>query len=435
MESHIEQPQTSASGVKQSKLNPQYVIAALSLIMALQMTSYVMITPLFARRFEEFGAGVKALGMSSMAFAITSVVAAPFMGALSDRLGRRPLILGSLAMYMAAFLGYLLAPSVNSLIAVRGLAGAFTAGLIPAVTGLASDIAPQQRRAQWIGFVVGGASFGWVAGPIAGGMIFDHWGYNTALTISIAIASLTFVIALLAISNRYRTSGQTASEQWSRQITGQRRNLLNSMTNLRSTLPRSLPAFVALLFICLAVMFAWAFMEPEFMFYVYNDLGWSSSMLGLAMSAYGATMMLGEFGFGRLSDWWGRKPVILTGLVLFSTQFIGLALFSNYTLITASFAIAGMGNALFDPALTASILDISPTGHHARILGIKHSASLLGNILGPALIVLVTSTLSAVVIFMMATGMVMLAIVVGLSIRMVARHAGGEPETVTCLLQ
>ena len=165
-------PQTPFPVPRRRRLDTHRVIIVLSSIMALLMTSYVMILPLFARRFNEFGTGVEALGISAMAFAITSTLAAPFMGALADRFGRRPLILGSLAAYIAAFIGFLAAPSAGVLIVLRGFAGAFTAGLIPAVIGLATDLAPENRRAQWIAFVIGGASFGWIAGPIAGGMIY-----------------------------------------------------------------------------------------------------------------------------------------------------------------------------------------------------------------------------------------------------------------------
>jgi MFS family permease len=59
------------------------------------------------------------------------------------------------------------------------------------------------------------------------------------------------------------------------------------------------------------------------MFFAYDDLGWSSSMLGLVMSTYGVALMLGEFGLSRLSDKLGRKPVIVAGLILSSAQFIG----------------------------------------------------------------------------------------------------------------
>lgn len=409
-------------------LNSLNAIFVLSTCMALQMTSYVMILPLFARRFSEFGAGVEALGISAMAYALTSTLAAPFMGALADRFGRKPLILGSLAAYTAAFCGYLLASSAGGLIVLRGLTGAFTAGLMPAVTGLAADLAPKDRRAQWIGFVSGGASFGWIAGPIAGGMIYDRWGYSAALIVSIITAVITFFVALLSVPESWPAPAHPFPGKTRSVIVNQRNNIQVFLLNFRSTLPNSLSAFFILLFIFFAVLFAWAFIEPKFMFYAYNDLGWNSSMLGLVMSVYGVAMMLGEFAFGRLSDRLGRKPIILIGLVLFSVQFAGLALFKSYLLIAAAFVIAGLGNALYDPALSASILDISPVEHRARTLGIKYTAGSLGSILGPALVVLVSSSLSPSGIFLIAVSVVLLGIAAGLTIKTETQPSRNDPD-------
>lgn len=195
--------------------------------MALQMTSFVMILPLFTRRFSELGAGVEALGISAMAYALTSSLAAPFMGALADRFGRRPLVLISLAVYAAAFSGYRFAQSAAAFIVIRGLAGAFTVGLIPAVTGLAADQAPSDRQAQWIGFMNAGTSIGWIAGPIAGGMIYDRWGYSAALIFSIIMAIITLLVALLYVpeshlasavslagAERRATGSQPPKKQW-----------------------------------------------------------------------------------------------------------------------------------------------------------------------------------------------------------------------------
>ena len=428
-------PQTPAPAAKRRNSNPQKVIALLSSIMALQMTSYVIILPLFARRFSEFGAGVQALAISAMAYALTSTLFAPFMGALTDRFGRKPLILGSLAAYIAAFCGYLLAPTAGFMIVIRGLAGAFTAGLMPAVTGLAADLAPKDRLAQWIGFVSGGASVGWILGPIAGGVLYDYWGYSTALIVSISMAILTFFVALLAVPESRPAAVRPLAEVKHRERYGQHSNIRVFLVNPRSTLPSSLSTFFTLLFISFAVMFAWAFIEPEFMFYAYNDLGWNSSMLGVAMSTYGVAMMLGVFGLGRLSDRFGRKPIIILGLMLFSAQFIGLAFFRSYILIAAAFLIAGLGNALYDPALTASILDISPMDHRARILGIKSMAGSMGSILGPALVVLVTSSVSTGGIFLIAVGIVLLAIVAGLAIKVEAAPSKKEPDSSVICLQ
>ena len=201
-------------------------------------------------------------------------------------------------------------------------------------------------------------------------------------------------------------------------------NLKSFPATFRKSLPNSLSAFIILLSICFAVMFAWAFIEPRFMFYAYDDLGWSSSMLGLVMSTYGVAMMLGEFSLSRLSDRLGRKPVIVLGLVLFAAQFIGLAFSRDYVLIAAAFVVAGLGNALFDPALSAYILDIAPAEHQARILGIKSTAGSLGNILGPALVVLFTPFLQAQGIFLIATGIVLLITLISLSVKKGRNHPG-----------
>ncbi len=171
-------------------------------------------------------------------------------------------------------------------------------------------------------------------------------------------------------------------------------------------------------------MFAWAFIEPRFMFYAYDDLGWSSSMLGMVMSTYGISMTLGEFGLSRLSDRLGRKPVVILGLALFAAQFIGLAFSRDYILIALAFVIAGLGNALYDPALSAWILDIAPANHQGRILGIKSTAGSLGNILGPALVVLFTPIMQARAIFLAAMGSVILVMLVSLVVKMRQNPSG-----------
>jgi len=378
------------------------ILFALAACMALQITGYTIILPLFARRFSDFGGGVAALSASSLAYALAGALAAPFMGALADRFGRRPLVLISLAVYIGAFSGYLLATSSWALILLRGVAGAFTAGLVPAMTGIVADLAPADRRAQWLGILSGGASAGWIVGPLLGGALYDRWGYAVPLAIAIALAGLTFSLAAWLVPEtrpgRVTCPGQAAHPMSRRP----------SLAGLRQSLPQSLPTFLALLAISFAVMFAWAFVEPQFMFYAYDGLRWTSAQLGLAMSVYGVFMTLGELACGRLSDRAGRKPVLILGLGLFCAQFAGLLLCRDFARIALSFALAGFGNALYDPALSAYLLDIAPAEHKARIMGLKSMAGALGNLLGPALVVLFTGLLRPQGIFLIATLLVAL---------------------------
>ncbi len=392
------------SSVAKPTLKPRTVMVVLAICLALQTTSYVLIMPLFSRRLSALGAGVEALSLSDLAYALTATLAAPFMGALADRLGRRPLALASLAVYIGAFTGYLLAPSAAVFIALRALAGVFTAGLSPAIYGIISDLAPEKRRAQWISIVAGGSAFGWIAGPLVGGMLYDRWGYMVPFGLAIALAALAFLTAALTISET-RT---TESARPARRL----QNLFPTAGTLRTALPSSLLTFGILMGVSFGELFAWAFMEPQAMFYVYDGLGWTSSQLGLAMSVYGVALMAGEFTLGSASDRFGRKPVLVLGLALFTAQFAGLFLFKDYLLITLSFGLAGAGNALFDPALSAFILDITPREHKSTIMGLKSTAGNLGNVLGPALLIFFTPFLQPRGIFLISTfSVIVLAIV------------------------
>ena len=374
-------------------------LTALALSMALQTTGFVLILPLFARRFDSFGAGVEALSISAMAYALTSTITAPLMGSLADRFGRRPIILIGFAAYVMAFSGYLFATSTWMLIVLRGLAGIFTAGLLPAMISSVGDLAPQDRRARWIGIVNGGGSVGWIIGPLLGGILYDRFGYAIPFIVSIVLAMSALLLAVFLVPET-RTHSALPNQPCLVWKAG--------FQSLRAALPHSLPTFFLLMLISFGVLFAWAFIEPQFMFYAYDDLNWSSTQLGLIMSTYGVAFTFGEFALSQLSDRLGRKPVIIIGLALFSAQFVGLALFRNVTPIVVSFILAGLGNALYDPALSAHLLDITPPEHKARIMGLKVTVGSLGNLLGPALVVLIAPYVNPRGVFLVAAILVLL---------------------------
>ena len=388
--------------------HPTNRLIALAICNALQMTSFVTILPLFARRFDSLGAGVEALGMSAMAYALTSTLAAPFVGMLADRCGRRPIILFSLAAYVLAFCGYLFVTSAWLLILLRGLAGLLTAGMIPAITSMVGDLAPENRRGQWIGTVNGGASAGWIVGPLLGGLLYDHFGYVVPFATSIVMAVGALLLALFLIHETYTPMPRVHISHpiWTHRL----QELLNQRT------------LFMLMLITFGVMFAWAFIEPQFMFYAYEDLGWTSSQLGMVMSTYGVAFMFGELALGQLSDGLGRKPVLMVGLVLFSAQFVGLVLFRDAPWIVVSFLLAGLGNALYDPALSALLLDITPAEHSAGVMGLKGTAGSLGNLLGPAMLVLFTPFTGPQIVFLIASVLLfMLTLASALGLRLPKR--------------
>jgi MFS transporter, DHA1 family, multidrug resistance protein len=385
--------------------------------MALQTASYAIILPLFARRMADFGAGVAGLGLSSMAYAVTSTLAAPLMGALADRRGRRPFILVGMGIYVVAFSGYWLAPSALVFILLRGFAGALTAGLTPSVLGIIADLAPAERKGQWIGIVNGGMAAGWIIGPLLGGGLYDRFGYSVPFLVSIAVAMLTLGLTFFFVpETRWSALQRTAAD-------GVKKPIWKAGAEIVPGLSRLLPAFLVLMGITLAVSFAATFVEPQFMFYAYGDLSWTSAQMGFIMSIYGIASTIGGFTLARLSDRWGRKTALLGGLGLVTCQYLGMLFFRPYVWIAVSFGLAGLGNALYDPALSAALLDISPPEHRARTMGVRSMAASLGNVLGPALVVILAPFLQTQGVFMVAAGLVALAGVTAVGVLPAVRRA------------
>ena len=95
------------------------IILLLAFSVGLMMTGFGIIMPVFARRLGELGSGVEGLGLMTTSFALAQFLAAPVIGSLADRHGRRPFILLGLAAFALSNVGFLLAQSTAQFIAVR----------------------------------------------------------------------------------------------------------------------------------------------------------------------------------------------------------------------------------------------------------------------------------------------------------------------------
>src|SRR5258708_25846164 len=151
------------------------ILFLLAASIALMMTGYGIVLPVFAKRLGELGSGVAALGLMSMGFAFAQLLLSPFMGSFADRFGRKPLILIALAGEVVANSTFVLAHSPGLYIAVRVFQGAITAGLLPAGMGVGADTVPERQRARWVGVGIGGLRAGMSFCPGLCGFLFWTW--------------------------------------------------------------------------------------------------------------------------------------------------------------------------------------------------------------------------------------------------------------------
>jgi DHA1 family tetracycline resistance protein-like MFS transporter len=387
------------------------VIILLAASVGLMMTGFGIILPVFARRLGEFGSGVEALGLMTMSFALAQLVAAPFMGSLADRYGRRPLILLSLASFAAANIGFLLVSSTTGFIVIRVLEGALSAGLFPAAMGVVADVVPENERARWVGIVMGSYGAGLIFGPVVGGILYDGWGFAAPFITSAIMAVIALIAAVVMVPET-----RTPEIRWREKLRNRRTTATAPVSeeSFWASLPRPLYVFGTLLVLDFFGVFVFAFVEPQMIFYFYDQLGWTTIQFGVVVGAYGLAMVFGQLVLGRSSDRFGRKPLIVLGILLSTSLYAGLVLVTRFPLMLLVAALAGLGSALISPALSSYYLDITEEQYRARILGLKESSASLGGVLGPLLLVGVSAMMTAQGIFTLA-GVVML-VAAGLAI-------------------
>ncbi len=233
--SELKPPQASLSSQTKRIL---YLLAA---CIALTMTGYGIVMPVFAKRIGELGSGVQALGLMTMSFAFAQFLLSPFMGSFADRFGRRPLILVALAGEVIANGAYLYAQSVPLYIAIRFFQGGISAGLLPATLGVVGDRVPEEQRAQWTGVIMASYAAGFIFGPALGGFLFDHWGYAAPFAVSGILAFLALVLAMVMVPETRPAS-----------LRVQKQNPIAGQTKWReiwASLPRPIYVFTTLLLI------------------------------------------------------------------------------------------------------------------------------------------------------------------------------------------
>ena len=189
-----------------------------------------------------------------------------------------------------------------------------------------------------------------------------------------------------------------------------------------ASLPHPLLAFGTLLFVNLSMIFAWFFIDPQLPFYAFDELEWSTAQFGAIISCYGWATLIGNLTLGRSSDRFGRKPILIIGLILHSAQYGGLMLSNVFGVIIVAFIVAGLGEALVNPALNAAYLDITPEEHRSRAMGIKMAVGSLGSLLAPALVAIVSRSLAPQGAFFVSAALILLtALVVLVALRLPAR--------------
>lgn len=175
------------------------IFAVLFFSIFVSVTGVGIVVPLLPVYAYELGASGLYIGLVFGAFSLSRTFFLPYFGRLSDKKGRKPLIVAGLLAYALISIGFILSKNVETLIIMRFIQGISSAMLIPVIQAYVGDITPEGSEGLSMGMFNMSMFFGLSVGPLAGGMINEHFSLNTSFLCMGILAFLGFSLCLFLL--------------------------------------------------------------------------------------------------------------------------------------------------------------------------------------------------------------------------------------------
>ena len=306
------------------------------LVVFVDMLGFGLILPLLPYYAETFGATPIMIGLIVASYAAASLIGAPLMGRLSDRYGRRPILLLSVA---GTFIGYLLlgfaqpigtyfahlfsSQNVNAFIiavlfASRMLDG-FTGGNITVAQAYISDVTDEKNRGRGLGVIGSAFGLGFIIGPAVGGLL-SRWGYNVPAFAAAGFAFINLISIFFFLPESLTIERRDAMMKQDRPPI--------TLNALIAALRR--PKVGPLLTVRFFVMMGFALFQAIFALFALDKLNLNSQATGLVLAFIGFYSVLVQgVGIGFLTKRFSDNKIIITALWMMFLGFIGWSLTPN----------------------------------------------------------------------------------------------------------
>jgi len=354
----------------------------------LDLVSFGIIIPVLPFYAENFGAAVWQVTLLSTVFSLSQFVMAPVLGRLSDRYGRRRIMLLSIAGAMLSMLVLGLASALWMVFAARLFNGACNANISTAHAYVADKTAPSER-AKYMGMMGAAIGIGFVVGPIIGGLLALPTMPELPFLVAAGLGSLNLLMAFfwlpesLPRSRRSVSSATVAGEELApASAVNQRKRSLMVLFGgeHRGT------QIAALSLIAFGFYTAFANMESSFALFTEAIYGWGARETGFFFTFIGVVIAVMQGALvGPIVARLGERTTLFLGLALMA---VGLIAQGGLHSIAALFFGGGLiaaGNGLLNPSLNALVSRASSENDQGLNMGIVQSASSLGRITGPAI--------------------------------------------------
>ena len=373
----------------------------------------IPILPFYAKSM-----GVAGLGFGALigAFSFAQFLATVILGRLSDRVGRRPVILASILLGMVGYTAFAFAHAYWLLLVARLIAG-FAAGNLSVAQAYIADVTSPAERSRGMGLVGAAFGLGFIVGPALGG-VAGHYGGPEAVGLLAAGLCLTnFASAYFILGESLRLEHRVA------------RRLLDIehiKTGLRQ--PHIRPAFL----VFALVPFAFSGYMVALPLFADATFGWAEKQLGLFFTVVGAVSAFVQgYFFGRLSRRVSDRRMAMAGVLGMAVAIAAMPLVRHGNVLYAWAFVLAFANSIGAPALTGIISTLAGTTEQGAMLGAAQSLSALGRFSGPFLFGEIYDRIGAAAAFFAAAAAMGIAWLFAIRIRQPSREStGGDGATV-----
>lgn len=367
----------NASRVSKSR-SPLIVIFLTVFIDLVGFGIIIPLSPYLARKFD---ASATEIGLLMAIYSIMQFLFSPIWGAISDRVGRRPVILIGLLGSAFSYLAFAFSETLWLLFLARGLAGVF-GGNISTAHAYIADVTSPEERSKGMGLIGAAFGLGFIFGPLLGGLL-GTLGNQIGSEPPFGLSFSALGAAVLCLGNftfAYFVLKESLTDKNVQSVRQRRNRLVEIWRHLRQ------PTVGPLIIVFFLSGLAMAQMEAMLFPYVADVFGWGLRMASFGFAYVGVLMV---FTQGYLIRKWMPKfgePVLLAGgLGLFSLSLVGLSVSTTISILAISMTILAIGNGLMRPPNLGIISLLTPSNEQGAVMGVTNSIAALARIIGPIL--------------------------------------------------
>ncbi len=262
-------------------------------------------------------------GWLTVAYALMQFLFSPVLGNLSDRYGRKPILLASLAALSVDYLIMGFAPTLFWLFVGRVIAGVAGATFATA-NAVVADLVPQAERARFFGLNGAAWGMGFIVGPVIGGLL-GQYGARVPFFAAAVFTAINFLIALAVLR-------ETLPESNRRAFSARRANVFGAIRSLRG-----IPGAMVLLFVLFMYQIGHDTLPSSWVWVTMAKFGWAEREVGLSLAALGLGTAIVQGGLvGLFARRFGEPTTVYIGLLGGAMGFLGYAFAPTPALLFAA---------------------------------------------------------------------------------------------------